>query len=66
MVIRTAVITPDGLSYGVGGAIVALSDPDAEYEETAVKAIPLLRALGIAFPGAASTERPAAACGSPG
>ena len=52
MVIRTAVITPDGLSYGVGGAIVALSDPAAEYEETAVKAIPLLRALGIAFPGA--------------
>jgi len=51
-VIRTAVITPDGLSYGVGGAIVALSDPAAEYEETAVKAIPLLRALGIAFPGA--------------
>src|SRR5690606_6939570 len=52
MVIRTAVITPEGLSYGVGGAIVALSDPAAEYEETAVKAIPLLRALGIAFPGA--------------
>jgi aminodeoxychorismate synthase, component I, bacterial clade len=65
MVIRTAVITPEGLSYGVGGAIVALSDPDAEYEETAVKAIPLLRALGIAFPGAASAAR-AAACGSPG
>ncbi|MEV5414191.1 aminodeoxychorismate synthase component I [Thermopolyspora sp. NPDC052614] len=64
MVIRTAVITPEGLAYGVGGAIVALSDPAAEYEETAVKAIPLLRALGIAFPGAESADgrpnRPAA------
>ena len=65
MVIRTAVITPDGLGYGVGGAIVALSDPAAEYEETAVKAIPLLRALGIAFPGADLTGGPAEAGRAP-
>jgi para-aminobenzoate synthetase len=49
--IRVVVQTPDRLSYGVGGAIVALSDPTAELEETAVKAEPLLRLLGTAFPG---------------
>ncbi|MDQ1647301.1 MAG: para-aminobenzoate synthetase [Cryptosporangiaceae bacterium] len=51
IVIRTAVVTPSGLSYGVGGAIVALSDPDAEFEETAVKATTVLRLLGADFPG---------------
>ncbi|WFB11953.1 aminodeoxychorismate synthase component I [Streptomyces sp. LX-29] len=50
MVIRTVVATPDRVGYGVGGAIVALSDPDAEFEETAVKAAPLLRLLDTAFP----------------
>ncbi len=49
--IRTAVQTPDALRYGVGGAVVALSDPAAEFEETAVKAEPLLRLLGVEFPG---------------
>ncbi|RSS40521.1 hypothetical protein EF902_24895 [Streptomyces sp. WAC05858] len=38
IVIRTLVVTPDRIRYGVGGAIVALSDPDEEFEETAVKA----------------------------
>ena len=51
IVIRTAVITPGRISYGVGGAIVALSDPDEEFEETAVKAAPLLRLLDTTFPG---------------
>jgi para-aminobenzoate synthetase len=49
--IRTMVQTPDALTYGVGGAVVALSDPVAEFEETAVKAEPLLRLLGATFPG---------------
>ncbi|MGL4174076.1 MAG: chorismate-binding protein [Actinomycetota bacterium] len=48
--IRTAVTTPSGLHYGVGGAVVALSDPGAEYEETIVKAAPLLRVLKTSFP----------------
>lgn len=30
-------------TYGVGGAVVTQSDPDAEYDETVVKATPLLR-----------------------
>ncbi|MEI3842845.1 MULTISPECIES: aminodeoxychorismate synthase component I [unclassified Microbacterium] len=50
VVIRTAVVHPGGLDYGVGGAIVALSDPDEEYGETVVKARPLLRWAGASFP----------------
>lgn len=57
IVIRTAVITPDRVSYGVGGAIVALSDPEAEFEETAVKAAPVLELLSAPFPGRESRER---------
>ena len=30
-------------TYGVGGAVVAQSDPEGEYEETVVKAAPVLR-----------------------
>ncbi|MET9323098.1 aminodeoxychorismate synthase component I [Streptomyces sp. NPDC003038] len=48
--IRTAVVTADRVRYGVGGAITALSDRSEEYEETAVKATPLLRLLGAEFP----------------
>lgn len=51
IVIRTLVVTPGRIEYGVGGAIIALSDADAEFEETAVKATPLLRLLGEEFPG---------------
>jgi len=50
IVIRTLVVEPDVVSYGVGGAIIALSDPDAELAETAVKATPLLRLLDLEFP----------------
>jgi para-aminobenzoate synthetase len=51
VVIRTVVMTGRRITYGVGGAIIALSDPEAEYEETAVKATPLLKLLGAEFPG---------------
>lgn len=50
VVIRTAVVTPGRVDYGVGGAVVALSDPDDEYEETAVKATPLLGLFQAVFP----------------
>ncbi|MBV2155115.1 aminodeoxychorismate synthase component I [Kitasatospora sp. SUK 42] len=50
MVIRTALVTEDRVRYGVGGAVIALSDPAAEFEETAVKAAPLLHLTGAAFP----------------
>jgi para-aminobenzoate synthetase len=48
--IRTLVVTRDMVSCGVGGAITALSDPAAEYEETAVKATALLSLIGQEFP----------------
>ncbi|MER7461881.1 aminodeoxychorismate synthase component I [Streptomyces sp. NPDC097981] len=50
IVIRTATVTADRVRYGVGGAVVALSDPAAEYEETAVKAAPLLALTHTRFP----------------
>ncbi|MFT7838120.1 aminodeoxychorismate synthase component I [Saccharothrix sp. BKS2] len=51
IVIRTLVVDRDKVSFGVGGAVIALSDPVAEFEETAVKATALLRLLGVPFPG---------------
>ncbi|GAA3194831.1 MULTISPECIES: aminodeoxychorismate synthase component I [Streptomyces] len=57
IVIRTAVLTPGRVRYGIGGAITALSDADAEFAETAVKARPLLALTGGTFPG----HRPATA-----
>ncbi|MCO6008335.1 aminodeoxychorismate synthase component I [Actinoallomurus purpureus] len=49
MVIRTIVITPDTVGFGVGGAIVAASDPAAEFEETLVKARAMAAALGLSI-----------------
>ncbi|MER7900592.1 aminodeoxychorismate synthase component I [Streptomyces sp. NPDC096046] len=60
IVIRTIVMTPGRVGYGIGGAIVALSDPAEEFEETAVKAAPLLDLTDTGFPGrdtAAAQER---------
>ncbi|MEU9003420.1 aminodeoxychorismate synthase component I [Streptomyces sp. NPDC048551] len=51
MVIRTLETGEDGVEFGVGGAIIALSDPTAEFEETAVKSAALLALTGQAFPG---------------
>lgn len=50
IVIRTVVLHNGRLRYGVGGAIIALSDAATEYEETAVKARPVLTLLGAEFP----------------
>jgi len=50
MVIRTLLVASGRIEYGVGGAIIALSDPDAEFEETAIKATPLLQLLRQEFP----------------
>ncbi|MEU0159798.1 aminodeoxychorismate synthase component I [Streptomyces sp. NPDC006261] len=50
IVIRTAVITPGRVRYGVGGAVTALSDPEAEFEETVLKAKPLFAMVASALP----------------
>jgi para-aminobenzoate synthetase len=46
--IRTIVLDGTRAEFGVGGAITALSDPDAEYKETLVKAAALYTALRTA------------------
>ncbi|GAA1871425.1 aminodeoxychorismate synthase component I [Actinomadura bangladeshensis] len=52
IVIRTAVASASAgrIEFGIGGAVTAVSDPADEFEETAVKAAPLLRLLGAPFP----------------
>jgi para-aminobenzoate synthetase len=49
VVIRTLVASPDGVTIGAGGAIVAGSDPEAELEEMILKARALLDAVGGAL-----------------
>ncbi|GAA2982219.1 aminodeoxychorismate synthase component I [Actinokineospora diospyrosa] len=51
VVIRTLVARPGAVSFGVGGAVIALSDPAEEFEETAVKAKTMVDLLGASFPG---------------
>jgi para-aminobenzoate synthetase len=46
VVIRTLVASPEGLTIGAGGAIVAGSDPEAELDEMLLKARPLLETVG--------------------
>ncbi|MEI7029459.1 aminodeoxychorismate synthase component I [Streptomyces pratensis] len=45
IVIRTLVVTDDQASFGVGGAIIALSDPEEEFEETVVKSRAVVTAV---------------------
>ncbi|GAA3707462.1 aminodeoxychorismate synthase component I [Streptomyces tremellae] len=45
IVIRTLVAAGDRVSFGVGGAIVALSDPAEEFEETVVKSRAMVTAV---------------------
>jgi para-aminobenzoate synthetase len=47
IVIRTLVATADEVTFGAGGAIMAMSDPDEEYEETMVKAVTMKRCLSM-------------------
>jgi para-aminobenzoate synthetase len=45
IVIRTLVVNAGRVTFGVGGAIVALSDPEGEFDETVVKSRAMMTAL---------------------
>jgi para-aminobenzoate synthetase len=47
IVIRTIVLSGRHVSFGIGGAITAMSDPASEYVETLVKARPMTAALQL-------------------
>ena len=53
IVIRTATWEPGRVTFGVGGAVTALSDPAQEHAEMLTKATALLRALERVAPAAA-------------
>jgi para-aminobenzoate synthetase len=48
IVIRTLVVADGLVTFGVGGAIIALSDPAAEFDETVVKSRTMITALATA------------------
>ncbi|MBL1086542.1 aminodeoxychorismate synthase component I [Streptomyces actinomycinicus] len=57
IVIRTLVAGDEEVEFGVGGAVIALSEPAAEFEETRVKATGLLKVVGRTFPDAEGDGR---------
>jgi para-aminobenzoate synthetase len=57
IVIRTLTATKDRVSFGVGGAIIALSDAQDEFEETVVKSRAMVTALLATAEDAPVAER---------
>jgi para-aminobenzoate synthetase len=57
IVIRTAVLTTEQTSIGVGGGIVALSDPQMEFQETLLKAKALIHAMMLTTHGAFNPDQ---------
>jgi len=56
IVIRTIVAIDGKLSLGCGGGIVALSNPEAEFDEMVLKAEASIRAIAIAYFGSADSR----------
>lgn len=57
IVIRTAVLTPEQTSIGIGGGIVALSEPEMEFQETLLKGQALMEAMALTTTIAKNGER---------
>ncbi len=57
IVIRTIVLTPEETSIGVGGGIVALSEPNLEYQEMLLKAEALIRSIVVTRHGSYQPDR---------
>ena len=57
IVIRTAVVTPGEVGVGAGGAIVALSERESEYDEMVLKGCAVAGALGSAAAAAAPRQQ---------
>jgi para-aminobenzoate synthetase len=56
IVIRTIVATDEKVSFGVGGAILALSEPEAELSEIMVKSRAMVAAIRASTAEAAVTS----------
>jgi para-aminobenzoate synthetase len=54
--IRTAILTPHQTSIGIGGGIVALSDPEMEFQEILLKAKALIQAMLLTMHGSFETD----------
>lgn len=57
IVIRTAVLTHNQTSIGIGGGIVALSDPELEFQEMLLKAKALIHAMVFTISGTFEQKR---------
>ena len=51
VVIRTVLVESGELEIGVGGAVIHLSDPDEEFDETLVKAHALMKGIALCATG---------------
>jgi len=56
IVIRTAILTPQETAIGVGGGIVAMSDPEAECQEILLKAQALMQAIALTVHGSCGPD----------
>ena len=52
IIIRTAVVQQSKITIGTGGAIISLSDAAEEFEETLLKAFPVIKAIVVNAKGA--------------